>query len=214
MRVFWAAVWLTLAGGDLVPAEQSGAWAAQVIAAKEAQRRGEFAAAEAGFNSAIRLALETHPNEPVHEGASVNELGQLSFTEGKFAIAEKLFLRALVRFRQAGDDAKGGRAAANLSTLYLETGQFSKAESAIWPYLDLPVGAIDELDWVVLSSNLGSVRALQGRPQEAETVFRAVIEDLRSRPDAESVIVRATAMDDLAALLAKTDRRRAKRSRR
>jgi tetratricopeptide (TPR) repeat protein len=207
MKALLAAICLARFAGDMVGADQPGQWADQIAAAKEAQRRGQFAKAEAGFRSAIRLALETHPDEPAYEGASANELGQLYFLEGRFVMAENLFLRALARFRQIGDRAKQGRAAANLSTLYLETGQFSKAENTVRPCLDWPAGAIADLDRAVLSSNLGSVRAQQGRPEEAEKLFRAVMDSLQSRLDRDSNIVRAVAMDNVAALLAKTDRK-------
>ena len=168
MRALPASIWFAIAAGGAVAGERTEPWKEQEIAAKDAQRRGEFAAAETGFRSAIRLAKERHGREPVYEGASSNDLGQLYFIEGKFAMAENLFLRALERFREADDEARKGRVAANLSTLYLETGQTTKAENTIRPYLDLPAGAVQKLDWAILESNLGSIRAQQKRPQEAE----------------------------------------------
>ena len=205
MRTILVAIWLTIPAGDLAAADRPATWAAQMISAREAQRRGEFARAEGEYRSAIRLALENHPEEPVYEGMSANELGQLYFAEGQLAMSENLFLRALARFREIGDLAKQGRSAANLSTAYLEMGQFSKAEDTIRPYLGTLRG-IERLDWAILSSNLGCVRAQQGREGEAEKLFRAVIDDLESMSDRDSKIMRAVAMDDLATLLAKTRR--------
>lgn len=195
--------------GQLVgpsPASPPTAWAAQMMAAKQAQQSGEFATAEAGFRSAMRIALEAHPDQPVYQGASANDLGQLYFVEAKFSLAESLFMQALARFREAEDRPKQGRVAANLSTLYLEIGEFSRAANTIQPYLNLPGGEIEELDWAILLSNLGSIRTHQQRLSEAEMLFRNVIHGLDSRSDPDSSIVRATAMSNLSEVLAKTCR--------
>jgi tetratricopeptide (TPR) repeat protein len=181
-------------------------WRAQMAEANTAQSRHQFAAAESGFVSALRLAGEVRPNGPMYQGVSAHALGQLYFTEGRFAMAEILFLRAMAVLRQFGDRSLDRRIAANLSTEYLETGQTSRAENIIERYMDSTDAGAD-LDGAVLLSNLAAVRLRQRRFSESENLSRRVIDALASRSDSDSRIIRADAMGNLAAVLSTTQRR-------
>jgi Flp pilus assembly protein TadD len=157
--------------------------------------RRDVSAAESAFRAAADAAAS-----PLRQAIAWNGLGTAYGREGRFADAERCYLRAGALLEGGDDPRMSRRIAGNLSTLYLETGQFTRAEHFI---LRLAPGAGSELDneGATLLSNLASVRIGQHRFADAEQLFRRVIDGLAGAKGAEGVHIRAVAMIDISECL-------------
>jgi hypothetical protein len=97
------------------------------------------------------------------------------------------------------------RAAANFASVYIETGQTTKAEHLLLRFIPPDGSYPNGPDGPVLVSDLASIRVRQGRFAEAEILFHHVIADL-SAAGGEHREELATAMTDLSEVFQKTGR--------
>jgi len=98
------------------------------------------------------------------------------------------------------------RAAANFASVYIETGQTTKAEHLLLRFIPLDGSFPQGPDGPVLVSDLASIRVRQGRFAEAEILFRRVIAQLSAGAPGEHREELATAMTDLSEVFQKTGR--------
>jgi len=178
------------------------AWTVSMSAANEAQSRGEFAAAETGYRAALDAA-----GIPILQAFTLTTEASMYARAGRFADAEKNYRRAAALAASSGDHRIALHIASNLATLYLETGQLSRAEHTLAPFSDSTNSSPLNADSATLLSNLAAIRASQHRYPEAEIRFRQVIDGLASARDDETLLTRAIALGNLSGVLVHTDRR-------
>jgi len=151
--------------------------------------------------AALFLLCRLH--SPLPEALRLDALGGQYLKQGRLAESEKSYLSAMAAARRSNDRRAQRRIAGNLATLYLETGQITRAEQWILPFTLDPER---DLGSVVLLSDLGSVYAFRAQYQDAERQFRRVLEILEDKSEPASLRIRASTMSNLASLLAQTHR--------
>ncbi len=179
----------------------SDLWIATMNAANEAQVRREFAAAETGYRTAVGAT-----GSPLLQAFTLTVLGSMYARIGRFADAERCYLRAAASAASSEDRWIDRRIAANLSALYLETGQLTRAEHAIERFTENADNGTLDRDGATLLNNLGSIRVYQRRYTEAEGLFRSVIDGLAGVLDGDGPQIRAMAMGNLSEVLVRMNR--------
>ena len=135
-------------------------------------------------------------NDTAYQAITANNLAMLYQGQGDFALSEKYYIEALAISRKSKDTRLEQLSAQNLAALYLETGQPSKAENLLRPFI--PEDSHVDADNAVLLSDLGSIRVHQNRLADAERLLRAVIRFLEDRRDIASRETCAIALNNLA----------------
>jgi tetratricopeptide (TPR) repeat protein len=152
-----------------------------------------------------RAAINTA--DAFREGIAANNLGLGFFMAGNFALAEKYYLKAASLFRETGDRRMDRRITANLATLYLETGQISKAERTIKPFVpDDRHAFAQDIDDAMLLIDLASVRMRQHRLEDAERLLQTVVKAIEGGRDDVSRETLGNALNNLGDLYSQADR--------
>src|SRR5260370_14263972 len=128
---------MTLASLLLMPLLALGAnlqWDETIVRGRELQRAGKYVEAESVLTNALRLAQKSDGG-PVRLARSLSTLGSVYQDLGRFAEAEKAYLRSLTADPELIESVNG------LASLYFETRQLAKAEK-----LTLRCLALDEKD--------------------------------------------------------------------
>jgi tetratricopeptide (TPR) repeat protein len=167
----------------------------------------QYAGAEAAYAAALETAAGLGAPD-VYRGITLNSWGVLCQQFGKLLEAEKFYLRSMALLENVPGVRKQilARSAANLASLYFESHQDTKAEHLLLHYVS-PEGCVPPgPDGPVLLSDLASLRARQGRFDEAETLFHRVKAFLQSSSDPESREEMAIVLSDLSDLYKLTNR--------
>jgi len=142
-------------------------------AAVELKNKGNYEAAERSLRAAVEQAETLGSTDP-RAAVLFNDLGSVYHFENKYAQAEWAYRRAIDLCQAAcGPEAPlTARFTVNLAQLYLETGQYAKAErlgirSLVIRFKEFP----DDLVYFRLVGTLGDLASVQGRYAEAESAF-------------------------------------------
>ena len=207
---FTAASLLVLVGASVLHArahavaDPDGNWVQQVELANTLVDSGKLDEAEKSFVA----SLDAAGNDHVRIGVVLQNTGRLLERKGRLLDAEKSYLRALRSFNAAGsvEDRLILRAAAGLTGIYIQTGQYAKGGTLIRRVLaDHPAGA--DADRASLLGSLGVILAHGQRFAEAEQalVRAAELGTRDASPDMQEV--RAIAIANLAGVQARSGRR-------
>lgn len=185
--------------GALVASDPVDDWVREVGLANDLVESGNLAQAEIAYKSALDQAQIA--GDGVRVGVVQQNIGRLLDRMGRQLEAEGAFLRAAQAFDIAvvKDERLVVRAYVGLSGVYIQTGQYSKAEGLIRRVLaDYPAGA--DLDRASLMVSLGVILAYKQRYPEAEQVLRSVAQQGMGHSNAEMQEVGAIALANLAGL--------------
>jgi len=166
--------------GTLYASEPAGDWARQVEFANALVESGDLDQAATVYARALAHARTA--GDDVRVGIVLQNVGRLLDRKGQQREAERAYLGAVSALKRAGgsDDRLVVRAYAGLSAMYIQTGQYSKAETLIRRVLaDHPAGAGS--DKASLMGGLGVVLMHKRRFAEAEQVLRNSARALRAR---------------------------------
>jgi tetratricopeptide (TPR) repeat protein len=172
-----------------VKMEQASLW----IEAGEYQKAESFLAKETADPSVRGLRLAA--------GLGVNATFQESM--GRFAVAEKLYLKALdVLSRESGSDQIRVTVKNNLGELYRKMGQTARAEKTLREALSLAEASLgaNHADLRVIQGNLGNIHFQRNEFAKAEAVFRKIVESVDREGQLDSG-PGAAAMSSLAVVL-------------
>jgi tetratricopeptide (TPR) repeat protein len=168
--------------------------------------QNRFDEAEAAF-TALLAPAETLDLDPRAEGIVLNDFGDCYHRAGRLLEAEKLYLRSLAALEQAQEpDRRTAMAtASNLTRLYLEMDQVSRAERLLRRFLPRentfrPATAEE----AVLTSELAYILTQRQQFPQAEDLLRNAIATLEGEADSREQTV--VAMSNLAVLYAQTGR--------
>ena len=149
-------------------------WKTHMDAGESAYGAGDYRAANARFEAALREAESFGANDP-RLADTLNNLGLLYKTQGRYADAEPLYLRSLeIRKKALGPDHPDvGEGLNNLAALYHAQGRFGEAEPIFKHGLAISEKALGPDHPVVgmALNNLAGLYHLQGRYAEAEPLY-------------------------------------------
>lgn len=132
--------------------------------------------ASALFTQAYDLALRTH--RPALAGRYLGNLGGLAFIQKQYQTACNRLLQAKQASERAGDSAGAAMELANLTTVYIQTGDMAAARAAAEQGLkDIEGKTVAPGTRVQLLCNLGTALGRQGEVQGAGQTFQLAIED-------------------------------------
>gem|GEM_PF-6997095 len=174
-------------------------WVRQVELANHLLEIGEFDRAAAVYTQALEHARSA--GDDLRAGVVLQNLGRLHDRRGELRAAEKAYLRALAAFQHsnAPDDRLLVRTYASLSTVYIQAGQYSKADTLIRNVLaNHPAGAVS--DKASLMGSLGVVLGHKQQSGEAENLLRQTADMCANAPDLEMQEAGAVASANLASL--------------
>jgi tetratricopeptide (TPR) repeat protein len=180
-------------------------WAAQVEHGNSLVELGNLTEAEFVYASAMASA-EREGNH-LKTGVVLQNLARLLDRKGQLRDAEKAYLRAIRAFGRVPecDERLVARAHVGLVVVYLQTEQYSRAETLIRRVLaDYPGAATP--DKASLMGSLGVVLAHKRRFEEAEEVLSTTAEMYLSSSDPEIQEVGAIAAANAAALKMRSGR--------
>ena len=126
------------------------------------------------FEEALQLLEQTVGPEHAAVARSLNILGNVLRVQGDYARAETVLTRAAEIYAQTTSLPRSrGDVANNLGVLYLETGQFERAESLLVGAVRLYEEAFGPRDTLLANSlsNLGAVYLSQGLLSKAESTL-------------------------------------------
>jgi tetratricopeptide (TPR) repeat protein len=174
-------------------------WVRQVESANHLVETGDFDKAAAVYASALDHARAA--GDDLRAAVVLQNLGRMLDRRGHLREAEKAYLGGISALERVGaaDDRIMVRAAVGLSAVYLQSGQYSKAETLIKRVLaSHPAGAGS--DEASLMGNLGVVLTHKQQFAEAEQLLRKTAGVCASNPDTEIQEVGAVALANLAGL--------------
>ncbi len=186
--------------GALFASEPADDGVHQVELANALVDRGDLDQAEAAYTRALDQA-QVAGDSVRAAGVVLHNIGRLLDRRGRQLEAERAYLRAVQAFSGAGvtDERLVVRAYAGLSAVYIQTGQYSKAEGLIRRVLtDHAAG--DDSDRTSLMGSLGVVLTHKNRSAEAEQVLRSTVQQCVGRSSVEMQEVCAIALANLAGL--------------
>ena len=168
--------WLSLAG---IAAAVGTSWDEEAEAGVEAYLHGDYAAAEGHLRTALRMAEELGPEDPLL-ALSLNNLGLVYYAQRRYDKAEPLYQRAIIVTERAlGPDHPNLAASlGNLAELYRTQERYAEAEPLyreaviIWQqalgYYDLQVATwLEDCAYVL--------RKLNRNQEAADMEARAVV---------------------------------------
>lgn len=186
--------------GNAGASEPLRGWVERVVYANTLVDQGKLAQAEAQYIDALDEAYEE--SDWVRVGVVLLNLGRVHDRQGQLLQAQKDCLQAIAELARPGavdDDRYLVRVIAYLSGLYIQTGQYAKAESAIARVArDSRHGS--DPDLAVLLVNAGLLRARRGEYRAAEATLREALELCGGTPSMGASEVRVVALSDLASL--------------
>ncbi|MBI3041197.1 MAG: CHAT domain-containing protein [Betaproteobacteria bacterium] len=150
-------------------------WAAHIDAGTAAYRTGDYRAAAARFEAALREAESFGASDP-RFATTLNNLAALYQTQGRYAEAEPLYRRSLgIAEKALGPDHRDvGQSLNNLAELYRGQGRYAEAEPLYRRSLGIREKALgpDHPDVGGSLNNLAGLYRAQGRFAEAEPLYR------------------------------------------
>ena len=159
-------------------------WERYTDAGTEAYQQRQYAEAEKQFLAALQEAQKLGPEDP-RVGTSLNNLGVLYKTQGKYAEAEPLYQRALaIREKTLGPDNPNLIVNLNnLAMLYEAQGKYAEAEPLYQRALAIDEKAVtlDGLGLVPDLNNLAVLYDAQGKYAEAEALYQRALAILEKR---------------------------------
>jgi tetratricopeptide (TPR) repeat protein len=180
-------------------AEHVDDWVQQVQLARSLMDTGNLDQAAVVFKQTLDSARSA--GDDVRAGVVLQNLGSLLDRKGHARESEKAYLRAIKALTRAGmhDGRLLVRTYVGLVAVYVQTGQYSKAEALIRRVLtDHPDGAPS--DKASLLGSLGVTLAHKHRFEEAEQVLRQTARMCASTPGTDMLEVGAIAVANLAGL--------------
>jgi len=159
----------------------------RLTTASNLYRQGEYAAAEKVLIETLREIAATGLNTR-ESAVALNNFAAACHNLDKYLLAEQNYQRAIDVCERvcASDDPLRARFAANLTELYIETGQISKAERLGLPSRLARMEPLDP-DLARLTSISGSLAAAQGKYSEAVRYFTRALE--KFPPESADLIV-------------------------
>jgi tetratricopeptide (TPR) repeat protein len=192
-----ASIPLLLIAGALQAANTHGSeppddWFRQVETANRLVEAGDLDRAAAVYTAALERARAA--GDGLGAGVVLQNLGRLLGRQGRFREAEVPTCEESVNSKLPAQPMRLlVRATAGLSAVYLQTEQYSKAETLITGVLNShPAGA--DSDEAALMSNLGVILAHKQQFGEAERLLRWTAEVCAGVPDPEMQEVGAVAV--------------------
>lgn len=196
LRVLVASLMLV---GTVSAAEPGEKWVRDVGLANALVETGDLDQAQAAYTRALHDAQSA--GDDVRSAIVLQNMGRLHYLGGQLREAERAYLQAAHTLNKAGvtDDRLFARAYIGLPAVYIQTGQYSKAETLIRRVLsEYPAGA--DSDKASLMGTLGVILAHKRRFEEAEQVLQATAQQCASTPDPEMQEVGAIARANIAGL--------------
>lgn len=135
---------------------------------------GQYDKSQRTFEEALQLLEQTVGPEDAAVARSLNILGNVLRVQGNYARAETVLTRAAEIYAQTTSLPRSrGDVANNLGALYLETGQFKRADSLLVSAVRLYEEAFGPRDTLLANSlsNLGAVYLSQGLLSKAESTL-------------------------------------------
>ncbi|MCS6845292.1 MAG: tetratricopeptide repeat protein [Caldilineales bacterium] len=199
---------------------EEGAWQSGIALVESGQRLAELrghlglwrALTEQALAVCRRLAAAGLAEAAEHEGALLDNLGEIARTLGETGAAKRYFEAALERYRAIGRPAGVGRVLAHLSQVYLHTGDVLAADrccaeaASVLAEDDLAELALLYNNWGLVTSRLRRTEEAQAHYRQAEALFARlgnvrgqakVLNNLgqlyyeMGRPEAEAYFLRA-----------------------
>lgn len=208
MKRYALRFWMTnalLAAGAFA-SEPLDDWVRRVELGNQLVETGDFDGAAAAYSAALEQARAA--GDDLRTGIVLQNLGRMLDRKGQLLAAEKSYLRAISALEHAGvtDDRLLVRAAAGLSAIYIQTGQYSRAEALIKGVLAAhPGGAA--ADKASLTGNLGVALAHKKQFEVAERLLRQTADACAGAADAEMQEVGAVTLANLGGLQARAGHR-------
>jgi tetratricopeptide (TPR) repeat protein len=170
---------LLVIGLTLVPGSRGTAndpsedWRLAVENARQFAGQGQFHQAEQELAQALRLAEAFGPLDR-RTILTLNDFASLQQTLGRVAEAEKLYRRVLAACEcvESPDRTCVVRVSGNLASLYVETGQYAKAERLAHRALSLLDAGADPADLARLYLYLAGVSFHRSEYEEAEALYQ------------------------------------------
>jgi len=148
-------------------AQSMATFSDQIANAKAAQSAGRVDDAITIYQQAVRKARHDG-SDPATVANALNRLGMLYQSEERFEDADASYTRALRTARKAGDRGFSITVMNNLGSLYIDMGQYAKAEKRLAEALRVGrQGPSDEATVASTLNNMGRLAQLEGRPDEA-----------------------------------------------
>lgn len=185
--------------GSLFASQDANDWMRQVESANALVDIGDLSEAEKVYTEALQNAHAA--GDEIRAGVILQNVGRLFERKGQLRDAERTYLKAVSSFAGAGvaDKRLVIRAYAGLSDVYIQTGQYSKAETLIRHLLkDSPAGA--DSDRASLMGSLGVILAHRQKHAEAEQVLQQTAAFGAGDHSTEMQEVRAVAIANLAGI--------------
>jgi tetratricopeptide (TPR) repeat protein len=181
-------------------------WVRQVESARNLVEAGDFDHAEALFAAALKQA-ET-AGDDLRIAVVQQNLGGLFDRRGHLLQAENRYLRAIQAIERSPltDDRLLVRTSAALTGLYVQTGQFAKAESLTRRLLSDHPDA-DDTDKASLMVGFGVILAHKHRPEEAEQIFHDTVRLYSGTSDPAIREIVATAIANMAGIQVRRGRK-------
>lgn len=208
MRRYTLRFWMTysLLAAGACASEPLDEWVRRVELGNQLVETGDFDGATVAYSVALEQASAA--GDDLRAGVVLQNLGRMLDRKGQLLAAEKAYLRAISTLERArvADDRLLVRAAAGLSAIYIQTGQYSKAEELIKEVLAAHPGGAGA-DKASLTGNLGVALARKRQFEVAERLMRQTADVCAGARDLEMREVGAVAMANLGGLQIRAGRR-------
>ena len=197
---------------------QDTLWQTYMQATSRAYAHGQYPAAEKWLLAALREAEKFGEQDP-RLARTLNALGEVYRTQGKYAEAEPLYLRAIAIAEKAlgpehppatslnNPEHPLATSLNNLALLYGAQGKYAEAEPLYRRALAIREKALgaEHPDVAIAFNNLATLYRAQGKYAQAEPLYRRslAIKEKALGPEHPSV---ATTLENYAALLRKMNR--------
>lgn len=180
-------------------------WARQVELANRMLESGEFELASAHYATALADARAA--GDGLRAAVVLHNLGKLFALRGQLREAATAYKCAIQEFQSAGADYEKSlvRSYLGLATVYIQTGEYSKARRLVQSVLAGNPSAA-EADRASLMGVLGVILGREKRFAEAEAVLRETAGMCEKAADAETREAGAVALANLAGLQMRTGR--------
>jgi tetratricopeptide (TPR) repeat protein len=198
LHVVVASLMLT---GTLWASELAEDWVRQLEFGNALVETGDLDQAHRVYTEALHNAQTDPSVDHIRVSLVLQNMGRLFDRRGQLREAETAYLRGITALNKAGvaDDRVVVRAYVGLPAVYIQTGQYSKAETLIRRVLtDYP--SSEESDKASLMGTLGVILAHKHKFAEAEQVLQTTAELCAGSPSSEMQEVGAIAVANLGGL--------------